>query len=80
MDLALEKEAGLRRKLGERRFSQKTLHRENVKALVGTSDSNLFTGFRSSSEIAAKFRVKTTVSLCTSAPQANGVPRASGAV
>ena len=64
MELVLEKEAALKRKLGERNFGQKTLlNRENIKALVETSNSNPFTDFRSSSEIMAKVRVKTIISL-----------------
>lgn len=74
MELVLDKGAVLKRKLGERSFSQKTLlNRENIKALVETSNSNLFTDFRISSEIMAKVRVKTIISLFGSlARQANG--------
>lgn len=77
MDLVLEKGGGAKGKWSERRFSQKTLlNRKNIKALVETLDSNLFTDFRTSSEIVAKFRVKTIISPSGSlAHQANGCPQ-----
>lgn len=77
MDLGLEKGGRAVGKWSERRFSQKTLlNRENIKVLVETLESNLFTDFRTSSEIVAKFRVKTIISPSDSlAHQVNGCPQ-----
>ena len=56
MDLVLEKGTRLKRKWGE---MKSLLNRKNIKALVETSDSNLFTDSRISSRTVAKFRVET---------------------
>lgn len=78
IDLVLDKGAGLKRKWGERRVSQTTwLNKENIKALVQKSDSNLFIDFRISLEIMARFRVKTISSLVVWDTRQMAVPRMS---